>query len=79
MLMDENAFIKRLNFAIRKRGYNISQLARKMDVDRKTVDKWAKGRTSPTTVHIARLCVVLGISADWLLFGEKKTRGEEQL
>ena len=63
-------FITRLKLAIDESHYkNMSQLARRMDIDRRTLDKWVTGQSCPSAKHIFVFCSLLCVSADWLLFG----------
>ena len=68
---ESNNIPGRLHQAIKESEYkNVSRVARRLDVDRKTVDKWTKGETSPTTQHVATLCAILHVSPNWLILGE---------
>jgi len=50
---------------------NISDFARKIDVDASVVSKWLQGarNVNPTAELICRICDAYEITSDWLLFG----------
>ncbi len=50
-----------------KAGYSQSQLARKLDVTRSSVNAWEMGLSTPTTQYIVALCKVFHVSADYML------------
>lgn len=62
-------FADRLNQAMYDKDMNATQLARLVGVDRKTVYMWQWGDTMPNALILARICKVLSVSADYLLFG----------
>lgn len=62
-------FADRLNQAMYDRDMNASQLAKLVGMERKTVYTWQWGYTMPNSLILARICNVLGVSADYLLFG----------
>ena len=50
-----------------KAGYSQSQLAKKLDVTRSSVNAWEMGLSTPTTQYIVALCKLFHISADYIL------------
>lgn len=52
-------------------GYSQSELARKLDVTRSSVNAWEQGLSIPTTHYIVELAKLFHISADYLLGLEK--------
>lgn len=62
-------FADRLNQAMYDRDMSASQLAKLVGMERKTVYTWQWGYTMPNSLILARICNVLGVSADYLLFG----------
>lgn len=62
-------FADRLNQAMYDRDMNASQLAKLVGMERKTVYSWQWGDSMPNSLILARICKVLGVSADYLLFG----------
>lgn len=67
-------FPDRLIDAMNRKGMSCAQLARRVYCDRKSIYAYIHGDTSPSATTLARMCHVLGVTADWLLFGkEEKT------
>lgn len=58
---------ERLSLAIERSGMSLRELSSKTDVDGKHIDNIKQGKSTMREFDIARLCVALGISADWLL------------
>lgn len=54
-----------------KSGYSQSQLAKKIDVTRSSVNAWEMGLSTPTTQYIVALSKLFHVSADYLLGLEK--------
>ena len=50
-----------------KAGYSQSQLARKLDVTRSSVNAWEMGLSTPTTQYIVALTKLFHVSADYIL------------
>lgn len=48
-------------------GYSQSQLAKKLDVTRSSVNAWEMGLSTPTTQYIVALAKLFHVSADYLL------------
>ena len=48
-------------------GYSQSQLAKKLDVTRSSVNAWEMGLSMPTTQYIVALAKLFHVSADYLL------------
>lgn len=65
-------FADRLNQAMYDNDMNAVQLAKLVGVDRRTVYMWQLGDTMPNALILARMCKVLCVSADYLLFGNKR-------
>ena len=64
-------FADRLNEAISDIGMPQKQLAEKIGMERKTASMWVNGYSMPNSLILARICKVLSVSADYLLFGER--------
>ena len=64
-------FTDRLNKAISDIGMSQKQLAENIGMERKAVSMWVNGYSMPNSLILARICKVLSVSADYLLFGEK--------
>lgn len=47
-----------------------TKLASMIGKERKVIYSYLYGDTTPDALTLARLCVALDISADWLLFGK---------
>lgn len=64
-------FGSRLTLARRARGFRSrAPLARIVGVHTDTVGTWEVGRNYPKPPELQKLCQVLGVTADWLLFGD---------
>ena len=61
-----HGFAERLNSSI---NMPITHLACKVGIGKKSIYKYINGETMPNSVILARLCKVLNVSADWILFG----------
>lgn len=65
-------FADRLNQALYDRNISAQKLAKLVGMDRKTVYCWTNGYSIPNALILAKMCKVLHVSADYLLFGERK-------
>lgn len=68
-------FHLRLVAVANKRGLTEMELAEGVGVGRSTMRKWLDGDSAPDALDLARLCLILDISADYLLFGRRKSNG----
>ncbi|MGM9523729.1 MAG: helix-turn-helix transcriptional regulator [Faecousia sp.] len=50
-----------------KAGYSQSQLAKKLDVTRSSVNAWEMGLSSPTTQYIVAMAKLFHVSSDYIL------------
>ena len=50
-----------------KAGYSQSQLAKKLDVTRSSVNAWEMGLSTPTTQYVVALTKLFHVSADYIL------------
>ena len=58
--------------AMRKsKGYTQQAVAEWLNLSNKTVSKWESGQAVPDLDTVAKLCLALGFSADYLLFGRE--------
>lgn len=48
-------------------GYSQSELARKLDVTRSSVNAWEMGLSTPTTHYVVELAKLFRVSTDYLL------------
>lgn len=48
-------------------GYSQSQLAKKLDVTRSSVNAWEMGLSAPTTQYVVALARLFHVSADYIL------------
>ena len=65
-------FADRLSQTMHDRGINIVQMAKRIGMERKSVSMWVNGYSMPNSLILAKMCKVLNVSADYLLFGERK-------
>lgn len=64
-------FADRLAKTMHDKEINNTQLAYKIGMERKSVSYWVNGYSMPNSLILARICKVLDVSADYLLFGER--------
>ena len=62
-------FPERLREAMELSGMNSVELGKQVKRDRKAIYMYRNGDVSPDVLTVARMCAVLHVSADWLLFG----------
>lgn len=62
-------FPERLCEAMEASDMNCVELGKLIQRDRKAIYMYRNGDVSPDVLTVARMCAVLHISADWLLFG----------
>ena len=48
-------------------GYSQTQLAKKLDVTRSSVNAWEMGLSTPTTQYVVAMCKLFHVSADYML------------
>lgn len=70
-----SGFVKRLNEALSASSLSYSEIEEKLELAPGSVEAWAKGDGEPDTPTVNRLSELLGVSANYLLFGAK-TMGE---
>lgn len=63
-------FPERLDQAIYDRGLTKAGVAREIGVDRKSIISYTYGDSTPDVDILRRLCTVLSVSADYLIFGK---------
>ena len=64
---DIPGFTHRLNAAKDAKGVTDLDIALVCDRDRKAVVHWRNGQTVPDAVSVRQMCLLFGVSADWLL------------
>ena len=62
---------ERVAAARKAAGLTQEALGEKLDVSRQAVSKWESGQAVPDLDTVAKLCLALGFSADYLLFGRE--------
>lgn len=65
-------FPERLGREIYLSGYTTIQIAQRIGCERKSVTNWQMGHNCPSAYQLGQLSKLLGVSADYLLFGEEK-------
>lgn len=65
-----NGYLERLNKAYVSSGFGATEIGKLIGRNRKAIYGYLHGDTTPDALTLARLCVALNISADWLLFGK---------
>jgi transcriptional regulator with XRE-family HTH domain len=62
----------RLFSLMEKRGITQKQLSEGIGISPRTISDWKTKGASPRADKIDRICGFLGVSAEWLLFGEER-------
>ena len=60
-------------------GYTREQFAEKLDVSVSYMAELERGRTGISVKMLVKVCNVLGLSADYVLFGKERTEDELRL
>lgn len=63
----DNMIYDKIKILREEAGYSQSQLAKKLDVTRSSVNAWEMGLSTPTTNYIVALAKLFHVSADYLL------------
>ena len=61
---------KRLHDAWLKTGLNQEAVAKQIGMNRKSVNYYLNGSVVPSATTLGKMCKVLKVSADYILFGE---------
>ena len=67
---------ERITAARKAAGLTQEALGEKLGVSRQAVSKWESGQAVPDLDTVAKLCLALGFSADYLLFGRETAPAE---
>ena len=67
-----DGFWDRLDEEIRKRNISKMRLAQRCGIDKKMLYNPKRSKRYIRLVYFTRICSVLGVSADYLLFGEER-------
>ena len=65
-------FSERLNETILKSGISMRDLAERLGTDHSTVRSWMVMRAQPNIRSLAKLCLILDVSADYLIYGKDR-------
>lgn len=60
-------FRERLKAIMEERGMTQTAVAKAIGVLQLTVSNWVTGKHEPSAYNIVAMCVLFGVSADWLL------------
>ncbi len=66
----------RIRQAREKMGYTRERFAEKLDVSVSYLAELERGRTGISVKMLVKVCNVLGLSADYVLFGEEKKEND---
>ena len=66
---DPAAVTLRIKVAVERAG-TVPEAAAACDVKQATLESLLRGQSLPNSTTLVGLCTGLGVSADWLLFGE---------
>ncbi len=64
-------FTERLSEELARKKMSKKALAGRIGVERKTVYGWCNGVSSPDIVMFGKICKILHVSSDYMLYGEK--------
>lgn len=67
-----SSITKRLKEAIKKSSLSYEEIEEKLELPGGTVEKWCLGKEEPDTQTVKKLSVLLGVSADQILFGVQR-------
>lgn len=62
----------RLGMAMYKKDISQAELARRAGVSKVAVNYWLTEKSAMNIVALRDVCTILGVSADYLLFGKEK-------
>ena len=62
-----------------EKGYTREKFAEKLDVSVSYLAELERGRTGISVKMLLKVCNVLGLSADYVLFGEERTEDKKRL
>ena len=71
-----NDFPVRLMDTLIDKEYTQLRLSEEIGVDKKRENDWVHGKCFPDLWNFIAICAVLGVSADYLLFGKDKVNDE---
>lgn len=60
-------FNQRLRWARKSQGYTQGEMAKKLFISSQGYGKYERGESEPNLVMLKKICIVLDVSADWLL------------
>ena len=63
---------KRLVGVIENSGLTITEISRRTGLSRSLIYAYMYDGKNPTVISLWKLCTVLHVSADWILFGRQK-------
>ena len=69
----------RIRKAREEKGYTREIFAEKLDVSVSYLAELERGRTGISVKMLVKVCNVLGLSADYVLFGEERTDDKKRL
>lgn len=70
MSPEENEVGDRIGQALKGSGLRFADAAREIGVSERAVTEWVAGRSVPRGVHLAKLALLTGRSANWILEGD---------
>ena len=69
----------RIRKAREERGYTREKFAEKLDVSVSYLAELERGRTGISVKMLIKVCNVLGLSADYVLFGEERSEDKKRV
>lgn len=67
-----HTFAARLRYAIARKGWSLTETAKKLDATFASISAYCNTRNLPTVTTLHEICKLLGVSADWLLGLEER-------
>lgn len=68
----QHTFAARLRYAIARKGWSLTETAKKLDATFASISAYCNTRNLPTVTTLHEICKLLGVSADWLMGLEDK-------
>ncbi len=55
-------------------NFTKEELAKKINVNKITIDSWEKGKTSPSLKYLIKICELYHVSSDYIFFNKKGSK-----
>lgn len=68
-----DGFADRLRYAFYKSGWSIEDMKERTGISRSNFNSYLSGDMLPAIKNLTKICLVLNVSADYLIFGRDQT------